>query len=384
MRAVLGPCRANRVRIVTNAGAAHPVAGARAVVEIARSLGLRGLKVAAVTGDDVLELLRRGELEAEAGQSSPAELGDARGLRQRLHRRRRRSSTALARGADVVITGRAADPALFLAPLVHELGWSMDDWTRLGRGTLVGHLLECAGQITGGYFADPGTKDVAGLARLGFPIGEVAEDGAAVITKVEGSGGTVSAATCKEQLLYEIHDPSRYLTPDVVADFSEVEIAEVGPDRVSVRGAKGHARPAHAQGFGWLPGRLHRRGTDLVRRAGRGRARPAGARDRRRTAEARPACAAARRASTWSASTACTGPRLSAGASEPYEVRARVAARTDSLEEATRIGNEVEALYTNGPAGGGGASKLAREIVGVASAFVPREKVVTAVELLEA
>ena len=99
---------------------------------------------------------------------------------------------ALAGGADVVITGRAADPAMFLAPLIHEFGWSMDDWTRLGRGTVVGHLLECAGQITGGYFADPGYKDVPDLARLGFPIGEVAEDGTAVITKVPGSGGTVT------------------------------------------------------------------------------------------------------------------------------------------------------------------------------------------------
>ena len=115
---------------------------------------------------------------------------------------------ALAGGADVVITGRAADPALFLAPLVHEFGWSLEDWTRLGQGTLVGHLLECAGQVTGGYFADPGFKDVAGLARLGFPIAEVDADGTAVITKVPGSGGRVSEATCKEQLLYEIHDPA--------------------------------------------------------------------------------------------------------------------------------------------------------------------------------
>ena len=119
-----------------------------------------------------------------------------------------RSSRRCEGGADVVITGRVGDPALFLAPLVHEFGWAMDDWDRLGRGTVVGHLLECAGQITGGYFADPGYKDVPDLARLGFPIAEVSEDGSAVITKVEGSGGRIGVANCKEQLLYELLDPS--------------------------------------------------------------------------------------------------------------------------------------------------------------------------------
>ena len=114
---------------------------------------------------------------------------------------------ALTSGADIVITGRASDPALFLAPMIHAFGWAMDDWNLLGQGTVAGHLLECAGQITGGYFADPGYKDVPDLARLGFPIGEVGEDGSLVITKVAGSGGAVTAQTCKEQLLYEVHDP---------------------------------------------------------------------------------------------------------------------------------------------------------------------------------
>src|SRR5262249_44301810 len=139
----------------------------------------------------------------------------------------------------VVITGRAADPALFMAPLVHAFGWSVDDPQRLGQATVVGHLLECAGQVTGGYFADPGRKDVPGLARLGLPIGDAGADGRVVITKLAGSGGRVSAATCKEQLLYEVHDPRRYLQPDVVADFSEVEIDEIAPDRVRVRGGRG-------------------------------------------------------------------------------------------------------------------------------------------------
>ena len=149
---------------------------------------------------------------------------------------------ALSAGADIVITGRASDPALFLAPMIHAFGWAMDDWNLLGQGTVAGHLLECAGQITGGYFADPGYKDIPDLARLGFPIGEVGEDGSLVITKVEGSGGAVTAQTCKEQLLYEVHDPRQYIQPDVVADFSQVKVEEIGPDRVRVSGGRGTKR----------------------------------------------------------------------------------------------------------------------------------------------
>src|SRR3954454_947159 len=130
-----------------------------------------------------------------------------------------------------------------MAPLVHELGWSMSDWHKLGKGTVVGHLLECAGQITGGYFADPGYKDVPDLARLGFPIAEVAEDGSAVLTKVAESGGRLSVRTCKEQLLYELLDPTAYLQPDVTADFSSVRFSELGPDRIAVSGGSGRQRP---------------------------------------------------------------------------------------------------------------------------------------------
>src|SRR5579872_4396035 len=149
---------------------------------------------------------------------------------------------ALRSGADVVITGRASDPALFLAPIVHAFGWPMEDWNLLGKGIVAGHLLECAGQVTGGYFADPPYKNVPDPARLGFPIGEVGEDGSLVITKVAGSGGAVTARTCKEQLLYEVHDPRQYIQPDVVADFSEVKVEEIAPDRVRVSGGRGARR----------------------------------------------------------------------------------------------------------------------------------------------
>jgi len=380
MRAVLGPCHAGGVRIVTNAGAANPLAGAERVREIARGLALGGLRIAAVTGDDVLETLAPGVTLQETGRPL-AELGD-RVVSANAYLGSGPLVEALAGGAHVVITGRAADTAIFMAPLVHELGWSMDDWTHLGRGALVGHLLECAGQITGGYFADPGLKDVEDLARLGFPIGLVDEDGSVEITKVPGSGGRVTAAACKEQLLYEIDDPGRYLAPDVTADFSNVTVAEIGPDRVRVEGATGRARPdALKVSIGYRDGYI---GEGQISYAGPGavaRARLALEIVAARLELTGVPCRETR--FDLIGVDALHGEALSAAGAEPYEVRARIVGRTDSREEALRIGNEVETLYTNGPAGGGGASKQVREVIAVATTFLPREQVIPQIQYLE-
>ncbi len=242
MRAVLPLCAARGIKIITNMGAANPEAAARKTAEIAKSLGLRGLKVAAVLGDDVLDACKDGDLPIMEFEGTIKQLGN-RLLSANAYLGAEPMAEALRGGADVVITGRASDPALFLAPMIHAFGWALDDWNLLGQGTVAGHLLECAGQITGGYFADPGYKDVPDLARLGFPIGEVGEDGSLVVTKVAGSGGAVTARTCKEQLLYEVHDPARYLQPDVAADFSQVRIEEIAADRVRVSGGRGARRP---------------------------------------------------------------------------------------------------------------------------------------------
>jgi hypothetical protein len=207
MRVVLPICARNKVKIVTNMGAANPAAAAEATREISRMLGLEGLKVAAVTDDDVFAYLHGHDVALDNGKTIGA-LGNSF-ISANAYIGVAPIVEALKDGADVVITGRAADPAIFMAPLIAEFGWAMDDWTMLGRGTLVGHRLERAGQVIGGYFADPGVKDIPGLARLGFPIGEVREDGAAVVAKVAGSGGAVTARTVKEQLLYEIQTPRR-------------------------------------------------------------------------------------------------------------------------------------------------------------------------------
>lgn len=382
MHAVLKTCARQGVRIITNMGAANPLAAARRIREIARELGLAGLKVAAVIGDDVLQAVQEGDFRIEDNGQPVASLGD-RLISANAYLGSAPIVEALQAGAQVIVTGRVADPALVLAPLVHEFGWAMDDWDKLGQGTLIGHLLECAGQITGGYFADPGKKDVAALARLGFPIGEVRADGSAVITKVAGSGGQVTAQTCKEQLLYEIHDPSAYLTPDVIADFSQVQITELGADRVAVTGARGRARPATLKTtLGYRDSFI---GEGQMSYAGPGaQARAQLAADIVRERLALTGVETQELRFDLIGVNAIGGPAKPAAAPEPDEVRLRVAGRTASMKQALRIGNEVETLYTNGPAGGGGATKSAREVIAVLSLLLPRTLVHTSVHIEEA
>ena len=229
----------HRVKLVSNFGAANPLAAADAIVDIARRLQIP-VKVAAVTGDDVLDALDPSmpTMETGAPLSSVGAIVSANaylGAEALL--------PALATGANIVVTGRVADPSLIVAPLMHEYGWSADDWDRLARGTVVGHLLECAGQLCGGYFADPGRKDIPHMASLGFPFADVDAQGNATLGKVDGTGGRITRATATEQLLYEVTDPHGYLTPDVVADFSAVTLTQTAQDRIEVRGARGRARP---------------------------------------------------------------------------------------------------------------------------------------------
>lgn len=380
MSAVLAACRENGTRIVTNMGAANPLAAAERVCDVARRLGLGGLKVAAVTGDDVLEAIRGSDLQLLEG-GTLADL-DNRIISANAYIGAVPIVEALAAGADVVVTGRAADPALFLGPLIHSFGWAADDWDKLGRGVLAGHLLECAGQVTGGYFADPGVKDVAGLAHLGFPIGEVSEDGDLVVTKLEGTGGAVTTATVKEQLLYEIEDPARYLQPDVIADFSQVRVRNAGPDRVAVEGGGGTARTGLLKvSIGYVDGYV---GEGQISYAGTGaveRGRLALEIVRERLAITGVPMGEAR--FDLIGVDALHGAALSQGGA-PYEVRVRVAARTEAAAEAIAIGNEVEALYTNGPAGGGGVTKSVRQVVAIASALAPDSVAPTQLSFFEA
>jgi hypothetical protein len=371
MRAVLPGCAQRGVRIVSNMGAANPLAAAHLVAGIARESGLAGLRVAAVTGDDVLEAILQQDQRLLRPTDPVTALRPEQIISANAYLGARPIVEALEMGADVVVTGRVADPSLFLGPLTHEFGWREDDWTMLGRGTLVGHLLECAGQLTGGYFADPGVKDVPDLARLGFPFAEVSADGSAVFTKVQGSGGRLDLRTVKEQLLYELGDPSAYLTPDVCADFSGTALREVGPDRVEASAAGGSAAPTELKvSVAYLDGYVGEGQISYagVQAAGRGRLALEIVRERLlltgvELGEVRDELIG------------INSVQLGGGVEltrEPREVRARIAARTATLAEAERIGAEVEALYTNGPAGGGGVARSATAVV------APRVEVVVA------
>ena len=370
-----------KVKIITNMGAANPVAGAEVIARIAKEKGIKGIKIAAVLGDDVLDKMDKykdtivwetGEaLEKLDGEiiSANAYLG-AEGIVE-----------ALKNGADVVITGRVADPSIFMAPLVYEFGWSFDDYELLGKGTLVGHLLECGGQATGGYYAEPGKKDVPMVAKLGFPIAEVTEDGNFVITKVEDAGGMVTRHTLTEQLIYEIHDPANYLTPDVNADFSKVEFNEIGKDLVKVTGASGKEKTDSFKvsigykdcfiGEGEIsyggPGAYERGilAADIVKER----------------LEIRGIKVDEIKYDLIGVNGLYWNNDKNYMRSE--EVRLRVAARTKDKSIASIIGDEVETLYTNGPAGGGGATKRVSEIISVASVLIPKEEVHYEVKIQE-
>jgi hypothetical protein len=247
---------------------------------------------------------------------------------------------------------------------------------------LVGHLLECAGQITGGYCADPGHKDVPDLARLGFPLAEVSASGDAVITKVAGSGGCVTVATCTEQLLYEIENPARYLQPDVVADFSQVVLTPQGQDRVQVSGGQGHPRTDTLKvTLGYRDGFIGEGQMSYAGPGARGRGQLALDVVRERLADAGYAEFESRY--DLIGVNAILGQNT-APPHEAAEVRARVALRVPSLQQAQNVAQEVEALYTNGPAGGGGASRSVREVIAAAAVLMPRGSVHTSTVLLNA
>lgn len=365
-RAILPVCHRNKIKILTNMGAANPIAAIHRTASIARELGLDNLKIAAVTGDDVLQAITGGDYTLLESGKPLSSLGDTI-ISANAYLGSAPLVKALGSGADVVITGRVADPVLFTAPLIHEFNWDVNDYNLMGQGIVLGHLMECAGHITGGYFADPGYKEVPDLHNLGFPIAEVAADGGFTITKLKEAGGLVSTATCKEQLLYEIHDPAAYYTPDVVADFTGVRLEQTGKDRVLVSGGRGRAKTGKLKvSVGYADGYI---GEGQISYGG------SGAAERGKLAlevirKRLQAFKAEYRELRFDliGANSLYGNHLSSGS--PYEIRVRVAGRTEHQEAARRIGNEVEALYTNGPSGGGGAFKSIQEVVAIQSVLL--------------
>lgn len=366
MEALLPILARKGTRLISNMGGANPVGAAEATVAVARKLGLK-IRVAAITGDDVLDRIDRAAptMETEARLADIPEIVSANayiGVDALL--------PALQSDAQVILAGRVADPSLFLAPMVHRFGWALDDWPRLARGTAVGHLLECAGQLTGGYFAEPGRKDIPDMAHLGFPFAEIDAEGYAVLAKAPGTGGRLTLMTCKEQLYYEVTDPHAYLTPDVAADFTGITLREVGPDRVAMTGASAKGRPPSLKvSVGYRGGFI---GEGEISYAGPG----AAARGRLAGEIMRERLGGEVDELRVDLIGIDSGHRRVYGNQpEPYEVRLRVAGKAKTRDGAERVGEEVEALFTNGPAAGGGVRRSTREVIGVVSTLIPRDKI---------
>jgi Acyclic terpene utilisation family protein AtuA len=374
---VLVPCVERRIPIVGNFGAANPRAAAQRLHALARELGLRALRVGVVEGDDLSDGGGRALL-AEYLPEERRELVSAN-----VYQGAKPIADALRAGAQVVVTGRVADPSLAVGPAMAHYGWAEDDWPTLGRATMAGHLLECGAQVTGGYFADPGFKDVPDLANVGFPIAEVAADGSFTIAKAASTGGLVDARTVKEQLLYEVHDPAAYLTPDVVADISEAEVHELGPDRVAVTGVRGHRRPDTLKVNAWFDGGwLGEAEISYAGRNAEARARLAAAIVRERIGDALDV-----RFDLIGVLSLFADDRGRMLAERPpgdaRDVRLRAAAVHADRARVERLLAEVTTLYTCGPAGGGGVRTSVRPRLSTVSCFVPRERVPARFEILE-
>ncbi|MFT5176054.1 MAG: hypothetical protein ACI8W7_004248 [Gammaproteobacteria bacterium] len=376
-------CAAQGTRIITNMGAANPLGAAQRTLEIVRELGLGPMKVAAVLGDDVLDycvrhrdtltLMETGEaLASVAGElvSANAYLG-ADVIVEALHQ-----------GADIVITGRGGDCSLFLAPMIHEFGWSLDDWDILAKGQTGADMVECAANVSGAYFADPGYKEVPDLANLGYPLLEVEADGSIVVTKLDGTGGLINRATCVEQMLYEIHDPANYITPDVVVDFTAVSLDEIGPDRVRIAGGRGRARPEQLKVSvgvkeGWIgEGELTFAGLGALERA---QLAEAVVRERFRITgleidELRV---------DYIGVNSLHADASLVSAAPPYEVRLRVAGRTKHRSDAVKLANEVETLVSKGPGMSSLPRKTVREVLGIVSVLIPRSAVESSIQQFE-
>ncbi len=363
----------HKTRLITNMGAANPIAGAKKILEIAERLGLK-VKLAVVLGDDVFDRISGKDLSLEGGKplESYGKLVSANaylGIEAIL--------PALATDAQIILTGRVADPSLFLAPMVHELGWDRENADLMGKGTVLGHLMECAGQITGGYFADPVTKPVPKLEILGHPIVEVSRVGNGIISKVENTGGLINSQTAKEQLLYEVLDPGNYLTPDVAADFRSVRFEEIGPNQLKVTGGSGKQKPESLKvsvGYeaGWMgEGEISYSGAHALERA-----KLAGEIITKRIGHQLDEFRV-----DYIGMSSLHGEQLSQGTS-PYEIRLRIAGKSRSKALAQLVGEEVEALYTNGPAGGGGARKYLNEVIGVVSILLNRSEIHPSIQIL--
>lgn len=384
MCAVLPACLKRGTKIITNQGWINPDGAAQRIVHLLRAFGAKGIKVASINGglitDQVLELT---DTILENGQ--PTATLKPNLVSAEVYLGAESIVDALEQGASIVVSGRVADPSIFMAPMMYEFGWDPLDHVHIGRGNGLGHLLECGAQVTGGYFADPGFKDVPRPWDLAFPIAEVESDGNAVLTKVTGTGGAINLMTVKEQMFYEVHDPANYITPDVIVDFTTTQLAQLAPDRVQVSNISGKPRtPTLKVSIGCAEGYV---GEDMFFYAGPGALRRAQLakqilEERFKIVE----LDAEELRIDFLGLNAIHGPMTPADAPEPYEVAVRVAARTKTREEANKVGREVDGMAVSGVGMTGKRvphQDRTREIIGVWSSLVPRERITPQINIIE-
>lgn len=375
-RAVLPHCLKRGTKIVSNQGWINPVGAARHVKAIARELGYPNLKVAAVSGSLITDKLDEltGQV-LETGTSLDAIRGEI--VSAEAYMGADPIVQALAAGADVVITGRVADPSLFLGPMMYEFGWTREQAELIARGSGIGHLMECGAQVTGGYFVDPGYKDVPNPWDLAFPIAEVESNGDCVITKLEGTGGAVNRRTVLEQMFYEVHDPANYITPDSVVNFTTSDVEEIGPDRVSVRNIGGRDRtPTLKVSVAVKEGYV---GEDMFFYAGPGCLEKAKLAERVLRERFKIVNLQAEEVRIdFLGVNAIHGAMSPPIAYEPNEVAVRVAVRASRRAEAEKAGREVDGMAVSGLGSTGKRvphGERVREVIGVWSMLVDRDLV---------
>jgi hypothetical protein len=380
VRRALPALVAGNVKVITNAGGLNPKACRAKVFEIARELGIAGLRIGVVEGDDLLgrlpELVASGHAMKNMDNGEPISGVLDRVSSANAYLGARPVAQALAGGAQIVLCGRITDTALALGPLVHEFGWAADDWDRLAAGTIAGHILECGAQATGGNFSR--FWEVPDLWRVGYPIAEVAADGTFTVTKHPGTGGMVTVDTVSEQLVYEMGDPSAYITPDVTADFGSIRLAQQGADRVRVAGIRGRANtPFLKLSASYLDGFKAAGQVTLSGPRALDKARLAADIVWKRLARAGVEFAASDRVEEYLGVSGVL-PGILAPPAEPPEVVLRLAVRDSDRVKVERFGKEIAPLVTAGPPGvtgfAGGRPKP-QEVVAYWPALLDRREV---------
>ncbi len=380
LRPVLADCLTHGITIVGNFGAANPDGAARVIEQLAAELGLPRPRIAVVRGDDLSGETGRPILRDHLG----ADFDEARFVCANAYQGAQEIAEAIRAGAQVVVTGRVADPSLTLGPALAHFNWRADDWNALAGATMAGHLLECGAQVTGGYFADPGVKNVPGLEDVGFPIAEIAVDGSCIVSKADGTGGLVDERTVKEQLLYELHDPGAYITPDVVADITQATVAQLGPDRVRLSGVMGHPRTPTLKANVFFDGGWF--GEGEISYAGRNA--EARARLSMNILYKRMGALLPLRFDLIGVSSILGDDAGRMLGNTPMgnttDVRLRVAGQHQDLTVIDRLLRELTCLWTGGPAGGGGVRVTKRQRLSTRSCLISRERVPAHFELISA